>query len=239
MIEVMNSLPDTRLRQGVINALLTRPPASPSDSYKWVQSVVGIAQQVRACCDEMGLDGSALMDSLSRRLDFFDPMAQSRPSRPTPPADSISPNIDDPEAWMSDTVPPENPMAVDPQFAGADRTDINPDFSNKSVLAKFYKVGRETGQDICKTPTQREMLEDHAKIVLKCDFPSGLRSPILELHAVRNRTPHAEWIKVQRTPLYKSIVNAIAHMKLSDQLRGACMSLVTSRSEPPPFYLPG
>ena len=239
-IEVMNSLPDARLRNGVVNALLARPPASPNDQYKWAQSIVSIASQVRQMCTDMGLDASALLDALSRRLDFFDPMVQDRPARPSARADSISPNIDRPEAWLSDTVPPEEPMEVDPRFAGADSTDINPDFSNKMVLAKFYKVGRETGRDICKTPTQREMLEDHAKVVLKSDFPSGLRSQILELHAARNRTPPAEWLKVQRTPIYKSIVNAIANMKgLSDQLRGACVSLITSRSEPPPFYLPG
>jgi hypothetical protein len=240
VLEIYNTLPDGRLRQGVLNALIGgRPPASPNDQYRWAQSIVETAKQVRQMCDDMGLDASALLDALSRRLDFFDPMVSSRPSRPTPRADSISPNIDEPEAWMSDTIPPEEPMAVD-DFAGSDRTDTNPDFSNKSVLAKFYKVGRSFGQDICKTPTQREMLEDHAKVVLKSDFPSGLRSQILELHAARNRTPHAEWAKVQRTPIYRGIVKAIGSMNgLSDQLRGACMSLITSRSEPPPFYLPG
>jgi hypothetical protein len=237
-IEVMNSLPDARLRNGVVNALLARPPASPNDQYKWAQSIVAISQQVRAMCDDMGLDASALLDALSRRLDFFDPMVSSRPSRPTPAAASISPNIEDPASFF-DVEPPEKPMEVDPQFAGADRTDQNPDFSNKMVLAKFYKVGRETGKDICKTPTQREMLEDHAKVVLS-DFPTSLRNQIMSLHAARNRTPHAEWAKVQRTPLYQSIVKAIGSMNgLSDQLRGACMSLVTSRNEPPPFYLPG
>jgi hypothetical protein len=238
-IEVMNTLPDARVRQGAINVLLSRPPLSPNDRYQYALSIVSIASQVRQMCTDMGLDASALLDALSRRLDFFDPMVQSHPSRPTPPAASISPNIDDPASFF-DVEPPETPTEVDPRFAGTDGTGINPDFSNKSVLAKFYKVGRETGQDICKTPTQREMLEDHAKIVLKCDFPSELRSQILQLHAARNRTPHAEWAKVQRTPTYQAIVKAIGSMNgLSDQLRGACMSLVTSRNEPPPFYLPG
>ena len=239
-IEVMNSLPDARLRQGVINVLLARPPASPNDQYKWAQSIVGIAKQVRQMCTDMGLDATALLDALSRRLDFFDPLVgQSRPSRPTPPAESISPNINSPERWFDDTVPPYDPMEVDLDFASADRTDLNPDFSNKMVLAKFYKVGRETGRDICSTPTQREQLEDYAKILLHTDFPRDLRKQILTIHQGRNRTPQAEWVKVQRTPIYKSIIHAITTMKgLSDQMRGACMALVTSPRQPAPYYLP-
>jgi hypothetical protein len=238
-IQVMNSLPDARVRQSLISALLSRPPASPNDQYKWAQSIVSIASQVRQMCTDMGLDGSALLDALSRRLDFFDPMVQSRPSRPSARADSISPNIDEPDAWLSDTVPPEEPMEVNSDFAGADRTDINPDFSNKSVLAKFYKVGRETGRDVCKTMSQRDQLEQYAKIVLS-DFPPDLRKQIMSIHEGRNRAGSAEWARVQKTPIYKSIIHAITSMKgLSDQIRGACMALVTSRSEPPPFYLPG
>jgi hypothetical protein len=238
-IEVMNTLPDARVRQGVINVLLSRPPLSPNDRYQYAQSIVQISEQVRSMCTDMGLDGSALLDSLSRRLDFFDPLVgQSGPSRPTAPRESISPNVDDPASFFG-VEPPEEPMAVDPQFAGADSSDINPDFHGQK-LAKFYKVGRETGQDICKTPTQREMLEDYAKIVLRTDFPPDLRKHILSIHDGRNRTPHAEWARIQKTPIYKSIIHAITTMKgLTDQMRGAAMSLVTSRSEPPPFYLPG
>jgi hypothetical protein len=238
-IQVMNSLPDARVRQGVVNALLARPPANPNDAYRWTQSIVSIAQQVRTCCDEMGLDASALLDALSRRLDFFDPLVgQSSPARFSSPQLSVSPNIEDPASFF-DVEPPEEPMKVDPQFAGADRTDRNPDFSNKSVLTKFYKVGRETGQDICKTMSQREQLEQYATIVLS-DFPPELRKQILTIHDGRNRTAHAEWARIQKTPVYKSIIHAISTMKgLTDQMKGACMSLVTSRSEPPPFYLPG
>jgi hypothetical protein len=237
-IEVVNSLPDARVRQGVINALLSRPPLSPNDRYQYAQSIVDIAQQVRTMCTDMGLDGSALLDSLSRRLDFFDPLVgQSGPSRFSPAAASISPNISDPASFF-DVEPPEEPMSVDPSFAGADRTDQNPDFRNK--LAKFYKVGRETGHDICKTPSQREQLEDYAKILLHTDFPPTLRKQILAVHDGRNRAGSAEWVKVQKTPIYKSIISALNNMKgLSDQMRGAAMSLVTSRTEPPPFFLPG
>ena len=97
----------------------------------------------------------------------------------------------------------------------------------------------ETGQDICTTPTQREQLEQYATIVLS-EFPPDLRKQILTIHDGRNRTPHAEWARIQKTPIYKSIISAISTMKgLTDQMKGACMSLVTSRSEPPPFYLPG
>jgi hypothetical protein len=238
-IEVMNSLPDARVRQGVVNVLLSRPPLSNNDRYVWLQSIITLREQINEMTAAIGLDPSALIDTLDRRAEFFfDPMVQDRPSRPTSPASSVSPNIDDPASFF-DVPAPEEPMAVNPNFAGSDRTDLQPDFRNKSVLAKFYK-GLKTGQDICKTPSQREMLEDHAKVVLKCDFPSGLRNQIMSLHAARNRTPHAEWLKVQRTPIYKSIVNAIANMKgLSDQLRGACISLITSRRQPAPYYLPG
>jgi hypothetical protein len=237
-IEVMNSLPDARLRQGVINALLTRPPASPNERYQYAQSIVSIASQVRQMTADMGLDATALLDALSRRLDFFDPMVQDRPTRPTRPAASISPNIEDPASFF-DVEPPEEPMEVDPRFAGADSSDINPDFSNKMVLAKFYKMGRETGQDICKTMSQREQLEQYATIVLS-DFPPELRKQILTIHEGRNRTPPADWARIQKTPVYKSIIHAITTMKgLTDQMKGACMALVTSRNQPAPYYLPG
>ncbi len=99
---------------------------------------------------------------------------------------------------------------------------MNPDFSNKMVLAKFYKVGRETGHDICKTPTQREQLEDYAKILLRTDFPPALRKQILAVHEGRNRAGSAEWAQVQKTPIYKGIIHAITKMKgLTDQMRGA------------------
>src|SRR6202050_3389386 len=83
VLEVYNSLPDGRLRQSLLSALIAGPPLNPNNRYEWAQSILGIAKQVRQMCDDMGLDASALLDALSRRLDFFDPMVQSRPSRPT------------------------------------------------------------------------------------------------------------------------------------------------------------
>jgi len=88
--------------------------------------------------------------------------------------------------------------------------------------------------------TQREQLEDYARILLRSDFPSDLEKQILTIHEGRNRMGSAEWSRIQKTPIYKSIIHAISTMKgLTDQMKGACMSLITSRSDPPPFYLPG
>ena len=203
-LEVMNSLPDARLRNGVVNALLARPPANPNDAYRWAQSIVSIASQVRTCCDEMGLDAGALLDALSRRMDFFDPLVgQSSPARFSSPRSSVSPNIESPSTFF-DVEPPVEPMSVDPQFSGADSTDTNPDFREQK-LAKFYN-GLQRGVNVVKTASDRKLLEDYARVILQTEFDnaSGLRKLIEQLHKTRSRVSAAEWRTVQRQPHFES-----------------------------------
>ncbi len=236
-IEVMNSLPDARVRQSVVNVLLSRPPLSNNDRYVWLQSIITLRDQINEMTAAMGLDPSALIDTLDRRAEFYDPMVQDRASRPTSPASSVSPNIEDPASFF-DVPAPDEPMAVNPNFAGSDRTDLQPDFRGQK-LAKFYKVGRDLGRDTCQTPTQREQLEQYAQMLLRSDFPPDLRKHILTIHEGRNRAGEAEWARVQKTPVYKAIINAIHTMRgLTPQMKGACMALVSSRSVPPAFYMP-
>lgn len=230
VLEIYNALPDGRVRQGVLNALLVRPPANPNDRYRYAQSVVDIAQQVRAMCTDMGLDASALLDALSRRLDFFDPLVgQSSPARFSAPRSSVSPNISDPASFF-DVEPPVDPMEVDDQFAGADSTDINPDFRERK-LAKFYD-GLRQGVNVVKTASDRTLLEDYARVILQTEFDSnsGLRSLIEQLHKTRSRTSAAEWRKVQRQPQFEAIVSAIMNFTgLTAPMKGACLALINDK----------
>ena len=156
----------------------------------------------------------ALLDALSTagRSSSIRWWAESPEQAQRPPRRRFSPNISDPASFF-DVEPPEEPMAVDPQFAGADSTDINPDFSNKMVLAKFYKVGPRDGPGYLQDAYATRNLEDYAKILLRTDFPPALRKQILAVHEGRNRPAQPSGPKYSARRSTRASSHAITNMK--------------------------
>jgi hypothetical protein len=227
LLQIEKELPNLAMWKRVMSIVMGgRQNANPNDFYRWKQSISQIAQEISSMCAAIGLDPSALLEELTPER-WYDPMVASGPSRFSPAAASISPNVENPSSFF-DVQPPDTPTAVDPEF-GSDSTVRNPDFRQQK-LAKFYdglKRGDTSG--VVETASDRRMLEKYAEVILQTEFDhdSGLRGLIEQLHKTRSRVSAAEWGKVQRQPHYESIVKAIINFAgLTPAMKGACLALV-------------
>jgi hypothetical protein len=243
-LQILNALPDARVRQSIIGTILSRPPQSPNDSYRWTQSIVALRSQINELCAELNLDPTALTDLLDRKVDFYDPNSQSAPATPPAHGRNISPYPDDPEAWPdeldrpAEPVDPGGPQHRDRQggflpgqrypFAGADRTDLNPDFSGEHKLAKFYDYYAKRGVDITKGEAgSRQQLEHFGRMVVKSEIGGALQKWILLLHDARKQLSAGSWAKVMREPRYQAILKAIHDDRgLSRSMMGAALALI-------------
>lgn len=243
-LEILNSLPDARVRNGVINAVMMRPPANPNDGYRWMQSIVELREQINEMCKEMGLDPTALTDLLDRRVAFYDPTVQTQPATAAPRGSNLGSDPDDPGAWPAELAPPAEPIDPDgPQhrdrrggylpgfqhddFAGATRTDLNPDFAAEEKLAKFWDHAKR-GVDIRKGEAgSRDQLERYGVVVVKSEIDGALGKQILAMHDARKRAGPRAWAKVMREPHYTAVLESIAtHPRLTRAMKGACVALI-------------
>jgi hypothetical protein len=225
-LDVLNALPDGRARQAVVSVMTARPPANPSDAYRWLQSVVALREQITEMCEEMGLDPTALTDLLDRKVDFYDPMAQSGPATAARPRSNVGPTTEDLDAWRDRADPPAE--EIDPRdFAGSNRTDMNPDFAEEK-LAKFWSHAKR-GVDIRKGEDgSREQLERYGLVVVKSEIDGALQKQILAMHAARKRAGPRVWSQVTREPHYEAILESIAtHPHLTRAMKGAAVALIT------------
>lgn len=209
-VAILNALPDARVRNGAINAVMMRPPANPNDGYRWVQSIVELREQINEMCREMGLDPTALTDLLDRRVEFYDPMAQTGPATAAPSNSNLDP-----------------PVPIDPgPFAGSTRTDLNPDFAVDEKLAKFWDHAKR-GVDIRKGPMALKEYEQYGVVVVKSEIGGALQKQILQMHETRNRVGPAAWKNVCREPYYEAILKAIHdHKGLTRAMKGAALALI-------------
>ena len=223
-IEVLNSLPDNRVRQSAINALTLRPPASNNDAYRWVQTIVALREQINEMCEQMGLDATALTDLLDRKVEFYDPMVQSAPETNPSPRASVGPTTEDFDEWRDRAEPPATEVDVGP-FAGSDRSDSNPDFK----LAKFYDAVTGRGAPLTRgEDASLQQLEKYGEIVVKAELGGALKSQILMLNATRKRLGRGTaWRKVMEEPTYAGIVRAVVRSKnLTRSMKGAALALI-------------
>jgi hypothetical protein len=111
-------------------------------------------------------------------------------------------------------------------FAGADRTDTNPDFVEEK-LAKFWDSAKR-GVDIRKGPMQRAEYEQYGLAVKKSDLEGAVQKLILHMHEAKKRLGSAAWptfIKGNRH--YDAILRSVAeHPHLTRAMRGACVALI-------------
>jgi len=239
-LQILNALPDNRVRQGVLNAVMLRPPQNPNDAYRWMQTITALRQQITEMCEEMGLDATALTDLLDRRVEFYDPMAQTRPATGAPRGSNVGPHPDDDQGewprWPSELEPPATPLQpgrhpdtgrFEEPFAGADRTDSNPDFDQK--LAKFFDYAKR-GVDITKGEAgSRKQLEQYGEVVVKAELPNPLQNQVLLLNGARSQVGRTSktWAKIKREPTYGAIVRRIAqHPHLTRAMKGAALALI-------------
>jgi hypothetical protein len=98
-------------------------------------------------------------------------------------------------------------------FAGADRTDLNPDLKVAGIvhpnLAKMWDAA-ERGDDIRKTPRDREQYEQYGRVVVMSDLKAPLRDHIPDLHRLRKRTALETWEKMTETREYAAVIKAVA-----------------------------
>jgi hypothetical protein len=232
-IEIMNTLPDARVRQGVISALMMRPPANANDGYKWCQSIVALRDQISEMCEEMGLDPTALTDLLDRRVSFYDPMAQTAPATVTPQKTNLS-DFDDPEAWPAELKPPVEPIdsgrhpdtgQFRPSFEGTTRTDLNPDFGTEEKLAKFFDYAKR-GVDIRKGPMGKREYEAYGLAVVKAEFDGDLQKQMLLMHDTKKRVSPAAWSKITREKNFNAMLRRVEqHPFITRAMRGAAIAL--------------
>ena len=226
-IEVLNSLPDNRVRQSAINALTLRPPASNNDAYRWVQTIVALREQINEMCEQMGLDATALTDLLDRKVEFYDFGSQTSPETNSSPRANVGPTTEDFDEWRDRAEPPATEVDVGP-FAGSDRSDSNPDFREEK-LAKFWDYAKQ-GRDVTKgRPDTRKQLEQYARVILQAEIGGVLQKEIQLLHATRERLGRGSkaWAKMTREPGYAQVVEKIVkHPHLTRAMRGACAALI-------------
>ena len=225
-LEILNALPDGRVRQDVIGTIFSRPPQNPNDAYRWIQSIVSLRQQISEMCADMGLDPKALTSLLDRKVDFYDPMTQSGPATPPPRGYNVSPYPDSPQKWPAEVEPPVEP--IDPgDFAGASTTDLNPDFGGEEKLAKFWDSAKR-GVDIRKGPMQRAEYEQYGLAVVRSDLEGALQKQILQMHAARKRVGSSAWPNfIGADRHYDAILRSVAeHPHLTRAMRGACIALI-------------
>jgi hypothetical protein len=225
-LEILNALPDGRVRQDVIGTIFSRPPQNPNDAYRWIQSIVSLRQQISEMCAGMGLDPKALTNLLDRKVDFYDPMTQSGPATPPPRGYNVSPYPDSPQKWPGEVKPPVDP--IDPgDFAGADTTDLNPDFGSEEKLAKFWDSAKR-GVDIRKGPMQRQEYEQYGLAVVKSELEGALQKQILLMHATKKRVGATAWARnMKGDPGYDRILRSVAHNRsLTRAMKGACIALI-------------
>jgi hypothetical protein len=224
-LQVLNSLPDARIRNGAINAILLRPPANPNENYRWIQTIVSLRQQIKEMCQQIGLDPTALTDLLDRKLEWFDPMVQTQPATNPPPRSNVGPTTEDLDVWRDRADPPAEPIDPGP-FAGADTTDLNPDLGAEEKLAKFYDHAKR-GVDIRKSPMTRKELEQYGRVVLKSEVGGPLRHQILLAADVRESVSPRIWEKITDEPDFKAMLKSIvAHPNLTRAMKGACLALI-------------
>ncbi len=219
-LEVMNLLPDARIRQGILTAVMTKPPQNPNDAYRWVQTIVALREQINEMCEQMGLDATALTDLLDRKVEFYDPMAQSGPATNPSPRASVGPTVEDFDEWRDRAEPPAEDDQPGP-FAGSDR----PDFK----LAKFYDAVTGRGAPLTRGEDgSLAQLEKYGEIVVKAELDGALKSQILMLNATRKRLGRGvAWKKVTQEPTYAGIVRAVVRSKnLTRSMKGAALALI-------------
>lgn len=218
-LEVMNLLPDGRIRQGILTAVMTKPPQNPNDAYRWVQTIVALREQINEMCEQMGLDATALTDLLDRKVEFYDPMVQSAPETNSSPRAN-----EDFDEWRDRAEPPAEDDQPGP-FAGSDRSDSNPDFK----LAKFYDAVTGRGAPLTRgEDASLQQLEKYGEIVVKAELGGALKSQILMLNATRRRLGRGTaWRKVMEEPTYQGVVRAIVkHPQLTRAMKGAALALI-------------
>jgi hypothetical protein len=235
-LEILAALPDGRVRQGVINAVMLRPPQNPNDAYRWVQTIVALRDQINEMCEGMGLDPTALTDLLDRRVEFYDPMVQTKPATNPARERGVGNDPDHPEEWPTELVPPAEPVDLrepdgrfrSSSFAGADRTDSNPDFREEK-LAKFFDAVRD-GRAVAFTRGEDgslAQLRRFGEIVVKSELEGALQKQVLQMSAARKRIGAAAWQKVMKEPAYAGLVRAIVRAPtLSRSMKGAALSLL-------------
>jgi len=190
----------------------------------------------------MGLDPTALTDLLDRRVEFYDPLTQSKPATNPPATSNVGPTIEDFTDWRGRAGPPAEPIDPDgaqlrdrqggylpgfqhDDFAGATRTDLNPDFGTEEKLAKFYDYAKK-GIDIRKTPMDRREYERYGLVVVKAEIDGPLQEVILKAHAIKSRNP-AAWAKFKRDPDFGVLLREINNNpNLSRAMKGAAVALI-------------
>jgi hypothetical protein len=109
---------------------------------------------------------------------------------------------------------------------------MSPDFklAKSAILAKFAdKRGSALAKVDPNWHADPAQLEQYCKVVVADEFPSGIKTQLLELIAARKRASDDRWRKVvMGTPVFQAVVKAITgHPNLSWAQRGAALSLIT------------
>jgi len=113
-------------------------------------------------------------------------------------------------------------------FAGAERTDLNPDFGAEEKLAKFWDCAKR-GVDIRKGPMGRREHEQYGLVVVKSELEGALQKQILLMHAAKRRVGPAAWAKaIKGDPGYFRVLRRIHDdPRLTRAMKGACMALIS------------